>query len=109
VKLDSHLDHGNMTRDDRDEWPADEATDAARSEAGSEPADSHTTLVAAVRKILKQSRWTWVGYGNLRCASCGAFASQDDETGIIKAEPCSAVCPWRVLEKLAALHATKTP
>ena len=39
-----------------------------------------------------------LGYGRLRCRSCGALASEDfdEDRHHFKAEPCSPICPWEL-------------
>lgn len=52
-----------------------------------------------VLRRLLNFQYEWMGYGRLRCRSCGSFAYEDEGVTTSR-EECSETCPWRQAEEI---------
>lgn len=55
----------------------------------------------AITRLLR-FQYESLGYGRLRCRSCGSLASEDYDEGRrdFKAEPCSPICPFEIAKQV---------
>lgn len=57
---------------------------------------------------LLRFQYEWLGWGRLRCRSCGSYAYE--EVGVIgNKEPCSPNCSWERARRLIAVLADADP
>ncbi len=72
-------------------------------------AERHARLLAQIEQRkpqiekLIELQYEHLGYGKLRCRSCGSFAAADYETGKMTREECSKSCAFEGARSIKAL------